>query len=82
MGYRTDLHILRQGSTTASQYQNGFLDISVILYFTVACLAFDFSNDNAHPHIAVNFDNYVASEEIANMEWLTYLSDFNPIHYL
>ena len=82
MGYRTDLHIYRQGSETAVRYRDEVLDPIVRLYAAAGGPAFILMDDNARPHTAALVDDYLESEGIARMEWPAYSSDLNPIENL
>ncbi|GFW65727.1 transposable element Tcb1 transposase [Trichonephila clavipes] len=79
LGYRTDLHIFKQGSVTAVRYREEILEPIVRLYAAAVGPAFVLMDANAHPHRVDIVDDYMESEGIVRMAWQAYSPDLNPI---
>ncbi|GFY26781.1 transposable element Tcb1 transposase [Trichonephila clavipes] len=82
LGYRTDLHLFKQGSATVVRYRDGVLESILRLYNAAVGPIFVLMDDNAHPHRADIVDDYLESEGIARTEWTAYSPDLNPIENL
>ncbi|GFU85684.1 transposable element Tcb1 transposase [Trichonephila clavipes] len=67
LGYRTGLHIFKQGYVTAVRYQDEVLEPVVRLYAAAVGPNFVLMDDNARPHRADIGDDYLESEGIARM---------------
>ncbi|GFX36944.1 transposable element Tcb1 transposase [Trichonephila clavipes] len=82
LGYRTNLHIFKQGSVTAVRYRDEVLEPIVRLYAAAVGPTFLLMDDNTRPHRADIVDDYLESEGIACMAWPAYSPDLNPIENL
>ncbi|GFX58004.1 transposable element Tcb1 transposase [Trichonephila clavipes] len=82
LGYRTDLHILKQGYVTAVRYRGEVLKPIVRLYAAAVGPTFVLMDDNARPHRADIVDEYLESEGIERMAWPAYSLCLNPIENL
>ncbi|GFV24419.1 transposable element Tcb1 transposase [Trichonephila clavipes] len=81
-GYRTNLHIYKQGSVTAVRYRDEVLEPIVRLYAAAVGPTFVLMDYNARLHRADIVNDYLESEEIARMAWPAYSLDLNPIENL
>ncbi|GFY36156.1 transposable element Tcb1 transposase [Trichonephila clavipes] len=72
LGYRTDLHIVKQGV----RYRDEVLEI-VRLYAAAVGPTFVLMDDNVRLHRADIVDDYLESEGIARMAWPAYSPDLN-----
>ncbi|GFT83285.1 transposable element Tcb1 transposase [Trichonephila clavipes] len=72
LGYRTDLHIFKQGSVMAVRYRDEVLELIVRLYAAAVGPTFVLMDDNARPHRADIVDDYLDSEGIERMAWREY----------
>ncbi|GFU55137.1 transposable element Tcb2 transposase [Trichonephila clavipes] len=82
LGYRTDLHIFKQGSVMAVRYRDEVLEPILRFYAAAVGLTFVLMGDNARPHRADIVDDYLESEWIARMAWPAYSPVLKPIENL
>ncbi|GFW17930.1 transposable element Tcb1 transposase [Trichonephila clavipes] len=82
LGYRTYLHIFKQGSVTAVQFRDEVLESIVRFYAAAVGPTFALMDDNARPHRADIVDDYLENEGIARVAWPAYSRDRNPIENL
>lgn len=79
MGYRINLHTYRRGSLTAVWYRDEVIDPTTRFYTAAVGSLFVLVDNNERNKRAVLVEDYLESDGIARLEWLTYLIGRNPI---
>ncbi len=78
----TDLYRLDNGTLTAIRYQDKILGAIVRPYAGAVGHGFLLVHDNARPHVARVFRQFLEDEGIDTIEWPPRSSDLNPIEHL
>ena len=79
MQWKTDLHIIENGTLTAVRYVNEILDVYVRPYAGAIGADFILMEDNARPHRAHVTNQYLEDATIVRMDWPARSLDMNPI---
>ena len=80
--WKTDLHVIDNGTLTALRYVNEILDAYVRPYAGAVGENFILMDENARAHTARITDQYLEQATIARMEWPSRSPDLHPIEQL
>ncbi|GFW17408.1 transposable element Tcb2 transposase [Trichonephila clavipes] len=81
LGGHTDLHVFHGGTVTGLRYRDEILDPYVRPYAAAIGNDFILMNDNARPHRAGIFEEYLEDHGLERMEWPARSPDLNPIEH-
>ncbi|GFX98007.1 transposable element Tcb2 transposase [Trichonephila clavipes] len=82
LGGHTDLHVFHGGTVTGLRYRDEILDPYVRPYAAAIGNDFILMDDNARPHRARIFEEYLEDDGLERMEWPARFPDLNPIEHL
>ncbi|GFU89825.1 transposable element Tc3 transposase [Trichonephila clavipes] len=82
LGGHTDLHVFHGGTVTGLRYRDEIIDPYVRSYAAAIGNDFILMDDNARPHRAGIFEEYLEDHGLERMEWPARSPDLNPIEHL
>ena len=82
LGGRTALHVLARGSLTAIRYRDEILRPLVRPYAGAVGPGFLLMQDNARPHVAGVWQQFLQEEGIDAMDWPVRSPDLNPMEHI
>ncbi|GBM84654.1 hypothetical protein AVEN_136684-1 [Araneus ventricosus] len=73
---RTPLHVFERGTVTGVRYRDETLESYVRLFRGAVGPEFILMDDNAKPHRALLVDEFLESEDIRRMDWISRLQPY------